>query len=158
MKTLILYATKHGAAAEIAKRMAHKLDDAVMHDLKNHAVPDFADFECVIVGASIYAGSIRKEAKEYISQNADALSKKRLGLFISGMSKSMTDEQFNECFPGGLTSSAKAVSILGGIFDPKKANFFEKLIMKMVTKQSGYVDTIDDAKIDEFLGAMAAEE
>jgi menaquinone-dependent protoporphyrinogen IX oxidase len=32
MKTLILYATKHGAAREIAQRIAIRLDGAVVHD------------------------------------------------------------------------------------------------------------------------------
>jgi len=42
----------------------------------------------------------------------------------------------------------------GGIFDPAKANFLEKLIMKIVVKQSGYINTIDNEKISEFAEAM----
>ena len=34
MKTIILYATKYGAAAEIARRIAAHIDGAIVHDLK----------------------------------------------------------------------------------------------------------------------------
>ena len=35
MKTLILYATKYGAAREIAKRIAEKMGGAALHDFLN---------------------------------------------------------------------------------------------------------------------------
>ena len=44
----------------------------------------------------------------------------------------------------------------GGIFDPKKAGFVARLIMKAVTKQSGFVDTIDNGKIEQFTDEMEA--
>ena len=36
MKTIILYATKYGTTAEIAKRIANRIDGATVHDLKNN--------------------------------------------------------------------------------------------------------------------------
>jgi len=156
MKTLVLYATKYGATAEIAQKIADKIDGAITHDLKNTAVPDIAEFECIIVGTSIYAGSIRKEAKEYIEKNDETLRSKTLGLFICGMEANMDKERFETCFPNELAKTAKAICTPGGIFDPKKAGIFAKLVMKVVTKQSGYVSTVDDAKIDQFVEQMKA--
>ena len=156
MKTIILYATKHGAAAEIARRIADKIDGAVIHDLKQSEIPDLAGFDCVIVGSSVYAGMFRKEAKAFLSQNADVLRQKKLGLFISGMSSGEEEKKYADNVPKELLDSAKAVVMPGGIFDPKKAGFVARLIMKAVTKQSGYVDTIDNEKIKEFAEAMKA--
>ena len=48
MKTLILYATKHGATREAAKRIAAKIPGAVFHDLKQDGIPALFDFDCVI--------------------------------------------------------------------------------------------------------------
>jgi len=156
MKTLILYATKHGAAAEIAKRIADKINGAVVHDLKQGGIPDLTEFDCIIIGSSVYAGMFRKEAKEFLSQNADVLRQKKLGLFISGMSSGEEQKMFADNVPKDLLESAKATVMPGGLFDPKKAGFIAQLIMKAVTKQSGYVDTIDNGKINDFAEAMNA--
>ena len=55
MKTIILYATKHGAIAEIARRIAAHINGAVVHDLKQ-PVPDLTEYDSVIVGSSVYVG------------------------------------------------------------------------------------------------------
>ena len=154
MKTIILYATKYGAAAEIVRRIAAQIDDAVTFDLKQEDIPDLGDFDCVIVGSSIYAGTFRKEAKAFLTQNADELCKKKLGLFISGMSESEGDEAFKANVPGEVLQAAAVSGVLGGIFDPSRANFFERLIMKAVTKRSGYVSNINDDKISKFVEAL----
>ena len=156
MKTLILYATKYGAAAEIAKRIAEKIDGAVVHDLKQGGIPDIAGFDCIIIGSSVYAGMFRKEAKTFLSENTDVLRQKKLGLFISGMSSDEEQKMFTDNVPKDLIESAKATVMPGGLFDPKKAGFFARLIMKAVTKQSGYVDTIDNGKIEQFAEVMKA--
>ena len=154
MKTLILYAAKHGAAAEIVKRIAEKIDGAVVHDLKQSGIPDLSGFDSVIVGSSVYAGMFRKEAKAFLSQNSEVLRQKKLGLFISGMSSGEQQKMFADNVPKDLLESAKATVLPGGIFDPKKAGFVARLIMKAVTKQSGYVDTIDNGKIKDFAEVM----
>ena len=156
MKTIILFATKYGAAREIAQRMASKIDGAVTHDLKQNGTADITGFDCVIIGSSVYAGSIHKEVKTFISQNIDALQGKRLGLFLSGLETGEGKKAFDNNFPPEIVQSAKAASLLGGIFDPKKAGMAERIIMKAITKKSEYIDTIDDSKIEQFAEAMIA--
>ena len=156
MKTLILYATKHGAAAEIAKRIAEKMDGVKLHDLKQRPVPYLSGFDCVIIGSSLYAGMIRKEAKAFLSENADALLKKTIGLFLSGMD--IDDKKikayFESNFSPELLQTAKAKTIPGGIYDPKKANFAERVIFKLAAKQSAYSDKIDNGEIARFAQEM----
>jgi len=154
MKTIIVYATKHGATREIAERIARGINGAVTHDLKQGAAPDLAAFDCVIVGASIYAGTVRKEAKTFIAQNATALSGKTLGLFLSGMGTGDGKTYFEKNFPEDVLKNVKATGFLGGAFDPAKGNVIERIIMKLVTKQSGPVNRIDDAKIEQFVKAL----
>jgi menaquinone-dependent protoporphyrinogen oxidase len=156
MKTLILYATKNGASAEIARRIASRIDGAVVHDLKQDGLPALDGFGCVIVGGSLYAGMVRKEAKAFVTQNAAALLEKKLGLFLSGLDGSKEKEYFAANFPAEILQAAKAASFLGGIFDPKKAGFFGRLVMRIVAKRAAYTDTIDDGKIAEFAEAMRA--
>ncbi|MCL2800810.1 MAG: flavodoxin domain-containing protein [Treponema sp.] len=153
MKTIILYATKYGAAEETAGRIAEKINGAAAFNLKKGSIPSLADFECVIVGSGVYAGNILKEAKTFLAQNEKILSEKKLGLFLCGMGTE-GETYFNSNFPASLLESAKAKSLLGGIFDPKKANAFERFIIKIVTKSSAYINTISERRIEQFAKAM----
>ena len=154
MKTLLLYATKHGATREVAQRIAKLLDGAVLHDLKQGGVPSLAEYDCIIIGGSIYAGMLRKEAKTFAAQNADALRGKRLGLFLCGMDASQEQAFFKANIPADILQAAKATSFMGGIFDPKKAGAMGRLIVKVAAKQSEYIDSIDDEKIKQFAEVM----
>lgn len=153
MKTLILYATKYGAAYEIARRIADKIADSVIFNLKDSNIPPISRFDCVIIGSSLYAGMIQKSAKSFVSQNAKELKMVKLGLYLSGMGPE--PEKYNAYFEGNFPSdilySASAKEFLGGIYDPKKAGFIDRMIYKAVSKQSDYVNTISDAGIDEFV-------
>ena len=153
MKTIILYATKYGAAAEIAGRIANKIEGAVIHNLKQNA-PSLSDFDCVIFGSSVYAGSIRKEAKAFLTQNAAALLEKKFGLFLCGIGEEGARTYFNANFSKDILEKTKATCFPGGIFDPKKTNRFERFLLKMVAKQSAYTNTIDDTKIEQFVKEM----
>ena len=154
MKTLILYATKHGAARITAERIAQKIPGAVCHDLKQANIPTLADFDCVIFGSSINVGSIRKEAKAFLAQNADCLKEKKLGLFLCGLQENEEKQFFASNFPPDILTAAKATAFLGGIFDPKKAGFMERVIIKAVAKLPEYADRIDNAKIERFAEIM----
>jgi len=150
MKTVILYATKHGAAQTVAERIANKLDSAALHNLAKPNIPNLAEYDCVIIGSSIYAGSIRKEAKAYIKQNAAVLQDKSVGLFLSGLRPAEADKVFAENFPPQLVQSAITNALLGGIFDPEKCNKFERFLMKTVAKHKSYISTINDDDIAIF--------
>jgi menaquinone-dependent protoporphyrinogen oxidase len=156
MKTIILYASKYGAAAEAARRIAERIDGAVVHDLKQGIAPSLDGFDCVIVGSSVYAGSIRREAKVFLSLNTGILLEKKLGLFLCGMAASNVKPFFDDNFSAKILQKAKAVDFFGGIFDPKKAGAFDRFVIRIVTKKSGYVDTMDDSKIERFAEAMKA--
>ena len=154
MKTLILYATKHGAAKEIAERISKQLGNAKFYDLKEDGKPQLLGFDCIIIGSSVYAGSFRKEAKSYLTEHADDFKNKKLGLFISGISESDGEDVFKSNVPTEVLQSVKAKAALGGIFDPKKSGFFGRLIMKIVTKKTEYINTISDEKINSFVEAL----
>ena len=154
MKTLILYATKHGATREVAERIASCIDSAVTRDLKSSEIPDVAEFDCIVIGSSIYVGGIRKEAKAFLSVNAEKLRNKKLGLFLCGMLENEAEKCFSENFSPEILQSSVAKSFLGGKFDPDNANAFERLAMKIATKESGFVDMVSEEKIKQFAGGF----
>ena len=154
MKTLILYATKHGATKEIAERISALIPDSIVCDLKSSGIPDVSEFDCVIIGGSIYAGSIRRATKDFAAKNTDILLNKQIGLFVSSMTQGKYEQAFSTNFPADLLSAAKATANLGGIYDPGKAGFFERIIMRIVTKGSKYISSISDVQIKLFVSAL----
>lgn len=153
MKTIILYATKYGAAREIAKLIAGKISEASVFNLKEDTIPPLSQFDCVIIGGPLYAGMLRKEAKKFVELNAAELSDKKLGLFLSGLGTEQAKDLacFNGNFPEEILKKAKAKAFLGGIYDPSKAGWLERAVLKTITKQSSYINCISEDKIDKFI-------
>lgn len=111
----------------------------------------------MIIGGSIYAGTIRKEVKEFCSANVNELSGKKLGLFISCMNAKEAEKQLNMNFSKELFDHAIAKENLGGEFKFKEMNFFEKLVTRMVSKMLAKDDPslVIDMKKD--LSMLSAE-
>lgn len=135
MNTLIIYATKHGATKSCAEKLSEKLTGKTdLYDVKNGSISELSQYDKVIIGGSIYAGSIPKELKEFCMKNKDILQQKKLGLYICCMNEKEAEKQLNSVFPEELLSCAISKESFGGEFKFKEMNFFEKLICKMVTK------------------------
>lgn len=154
MKTLILYATKYGAAREIANRIAKRMGDATVLELGKDQIPALDGFDRVVIGSSVYAGQLRKEAKEFVQGNAEALCKAPLGLFVSGLAPDGEERYLTENYPAEVVAHAKAKAMLGGIHDPKKESLFERLVMRIIVKSSTYTSTVTDDKIAAFVEAI----
>jgi menaquinone-dependent protoporphyrinogen oxidase len=156
MKTLIVYTSKRGATREIAERIGKQLGNAELCDLGREPLPDLAVFNTVIIGSPVYAGMANGKIKKFISENMGKLQGKRVGLFLSGLTKGEEDERklFTGNFPLELLKAARAQMLLGGIFDPKKAGIMERLIIKAIMKNGAYIDAVRDDKIAEFVKLM----
>jgi len=159
MKTLIVYATKHGATAKIAQHISENIQNSTLCDLKEGKVPNIQEFDCIIIGSSIYAGSARKEAKKFVAENANTLCQKRVGLFLSAMSakEEECNTYFEKNFDAKVLQTAKAKAALGAVTDPQKMNALERFIIKAVTKSKDYKNTIDAEKIKQFAKDMIGE-
>lgn len=135
MNTLIVYATKHGTAEKCAKIMLEKISGEVdLYNLKYIKDIDISKYDKVIIGGSIYAGKIQKIVMEFCLKYIEELKKKKIGLFICCMNKKSEDIQLNSSFPQELLGVAEAKVNFGGEFRFKEMNFFEKLVVKMVSK------------------------
>jgi menaquinone-dependent protoporphyrinogen IX oxidase len=160
MKALILYATKHGATLEAAHRIESALVDLDGADVELVLAsvadaPSVADYDYVILGSAIYAGMIRKEMKAYLaSLDTSRLQGKRVGIYLSGLLFAEEEKVFKENFSEELLGLVQAKAFVGGIFDPKKVNMAERLVMKAVAKSTDYVDNIDEDRIVQFVQTL----
>jgi menaquinone-dependent protoporphyrinogen oxidase len=155
MKTIIVYAGKHGTTAKCAELLAKELKrETRLCDLTQESAPDIAGYEGVIIGGSIYAGSIRKEISQFCAKYGAELGKKKLGLFVCcGTSGAAGEEYIVSQYPGSLTAHAVAKGVFGGEFLFDRMNFFERAIIRMITKskpEGERMPEIDSKSISAF--------
>ncbi|UMZ74448.1 flavodoxin domain-containing protein [Natranaerofaba carboxydovora] len=162
MKTVILYATKYGCTEKAAAKLTEKISEQISSDvtkvnLKTQETPDLIEFDCIILGGSIYAGRIQKEIKELIQQSGYLIKEKPLGLFVCCGFQDKAMEQMKEAF-GELYDSARVKEYFGAMFNTEKMNFAEKLIVKVVSRSDkAKPPGIIEENIDEFVGKLTAE-
>jgi len=154
MRTLVVYATKHGATKKIAEGIAEGMGNAVLYDVCKDGEVALGDYECVVLGSSLTAGRIRKDMKNFIGKHADELRGKRFGIFLSGLQESGTEEYFEQNFSQELLDKAAEKAFLGGIFDPGKCGFMERVLIKAAAKLDVYTSTIDNERVASFARAM----
>ena len=152
MKTLILYASRHGCAEKCATELGKQLKgDVTALSIKNAGKIDLADFGTVIVGGSIHAGKIQGAVRRFCEDKTEALKSKRLGLFLCCMAEGpKAEEQFTASFPPELIGAAAAKGLFGGEFDFDRMNWLEKKIVKKVAKIDSSVTKIKEDNIREF--------
>ena len=94
-RALIVYASRHGATAGIAKRIGEVLRsaevEAVVAPASNQL--DSRDFDAYIVGSGVYMGSWLNEGIEYLERNVETLKTRPTWLFSSGPLPSSTKER-----------------------------------------------------------------
>jgi len=155
MKTLIIYASKYGGTEECARKLESHLGDDVTRVKMGGAVDvvDLSPFDTVIIGGGIYAGKIRKPVRTFCRKNMEDLLTKTIGLFVSALTPPGSDELagiIEKNFPAELLEAAGAVGGFGGAVHFEKMNFFERFVMKRITKRSESYSDISDQAIREF--------
>jgi menaquinone-dependent protoporphyrinogen oxidase len=157
MKSLIVYCSSHGTVEKAASLLSEYLEGEVFTvDLKREGLKmDLSNFENVIIGGSIHAGSIQRKVKQFIKEYHDELLTKELGLFLCCMHDGdVAIEQFNNSFPIELRKNSEAMGLFGGEFLVSKMNFLEKQIVKKVSGVSSDQSNLDLEAIKEFASQL----
>jgi len=152
MKTLIIYATKHGCTEKCANKLKNNLPgDIDMVNLQDKRDFGLADYDKIIVGGSIHMGKVQKAVKDFCEHNADVLNQKKLGLYLCCMEEGeAANKQFNEAFPDDLIAHASATGIFGGEYNLEKMNFIERFMIKRIAKTDKSVSKISEDQIIKF--------
>lgn len=86
MRVLVAYASRHGATAGIARRIAEQLQaaglDADVRDVQE--VDDVAAYDAVVLGAAAYMFHWLKDATRFARRHRDVLAARPTWLFSSG--------------------------------------------------------------------------
>lgn len=151
MKTLIVYGSKHGSTEKSTQALASKIrGDVEVIQLPGKIEP--SDYDNVIIGSSIYMGSIRKEVKQFVLKYRAQLLTKKLALFLcSAFNK---EDEFIANYDAEILNHSILNTNLGYEFDTKRFNFFEKMIAKAVSEEDMQPMGIDSEKIEKLADVM----
>ena len=152
MKTLIVYATKHGCTETCARKLQERLPgDVDLRDLKTAKDLRPEDYDIVLIGGSIHAGRVQKRIPAFCRRHMETLLSKTVGLFLCCMEEGeKAQKQFNDAFPEELRNHARAQGLFGGAFDFERMNFLERKIIKKISGVESSVSRISSDAIDRF--------
>lgn len=152
MNALIAYSSKYGCTKKCVDLLHKELNGNVdIINLQTSKNIDLSKYDKVIIGGSIYMGMIQKEVKEFCNNNLEILKGKQIGLFICGMQEGESiNTEINENFPKELLEASIIKEHFGGEFTFSKMKFFEKIIVKMISKTSSDKSNILKDNIDKF--------
>ena len=156
MKTAIIYASKHGTTEKVVGAIVEKLketNETTLFPLQKNTNPDISGFGMVILGSSIYAGQASRKMKTFCRKNESILLQGKTGLFVCGMhpDTKQREKELKDAYPAALLENAIATGFLGGEFLFEQMNFFERLIIKKISKVNRTVRRIDWDAIDDFV-------
>jgi len=156
MKTLIVYASRHGCAKRAAEKIGETLGEGVeISDIRQNSRYRLDQFERVIIGGSIHIGRIQSRIRNFITKNLVQLLEKQVGLFICQMAEGAEAEQeFTNAYPQQLIEHATATGLFGGEFNFEKMSFIEKYMIKKVAKVTASVARINEDNIVKFIEKM----
>ena len=149
MKTLIVWAGKYGFTQKCAELLKDKLtgETDILNAKEAQDIPD--GYDAVILGSSVYAGSLRKELVEFTALNKERLMGLKLGFFLSAF-----DEDYEKYLEKNLDDELYAhISVKGRFgyaFDFKKMGFLERNIIKMISKKKESTEAVDDEAVSVF--------
>lgn len=158
MRTMIIYASKHGATAKCARMLAEQLQGEVeVVNLETDPDPDLTEYDTVVLGGPIYAGKILEEVRKFAKDNLSTLLAKKLGLFICGLQdedEGIAKELANS-FPAELLEQASVKSFFGGELYFSKMGRFERWMMKKMAKSEEDISEIRTETISSFARTLS---
>ncbi len=147
--------SKHGTTEKVARIIKHSSKHQVfLNNLKKFPKPNLVDYDIVIIGSSIHAGTIPKRLKSYIKKNEVNLLSKQLALYMCCMHTEQVESQFNTNYPENLREHAFASACVGGEFLFEKMNRLEKTIIKKIAGHSNSISEIKQDDLQAFIHAL----
>jgi menaquinone-dependent protoporphyrinogen oxidase len=144
MKVLIAVASKHGSTREIAQAVGDEVQKANIAvdilDLAKGGTTNVSDYDAVILGSAIYAGSWLPEAKQFAQKHHEELSSLPIWLFSSGPLGADNPQPHDD--PEKLALSMGQVKardhhVFVGKLDSAQLGLAERLMVKVVHAPGG---------------------
>lgn len=145
-RILVVYASKYGSTAEIAEKIGEALRGVgfQVDVFPAERANDVTNYDAVVLGSAVYAGSWRKEAVEFLEANEKMLAERPTWIFSSGPTgegdpvQTMKGWRFPEAQkPIADRIRPRDIAFFHGDIDLKKLNFAERLLVKGIKAPVG---------------------
>ena len=161
MKTLVIYATQYGFTADCAAKLREQLSgETTLLDLTKQGAPALADDDAVVLGGSVYMGSVQANITAFCVEHGQELLQRRVGLFLCCGLPKQFEQSMAAAFPESLRKHATAVGCFGGELRTSRMKPMHKLIAGMMQKVGAKDGTeppkADPQAIADFAQAMNA--
>jgi menaquinone-dependent protoporphyrinogen oxidase len=117
MKTLIIYSSKYGYVKECVDRIKAEIgmETEVVEAKKGLQGRKISEFDLVIIGSAIYAGSTTRAVRTFCTKHEqELLAVSHLGLFLCGTDPDTIEQNFQKGFPSALLEKAEMKEWFGG--------------------------------------------
>ena len=132
MKTIIVYASKHGFVREAAERVRDGLDqDVEMVDIFSGKVPDLTDFDTILFASSVHIGQFSGKFKKICRNWIPRLSEKKVLLLVGGLGDKEYEQTALKNLGADICKGIRKTYYAGARFLPEQHNFF---IRRMIAK------------------------
>mgnify|MGYP000905983808 CR=1 FL=1 len=149
MKTLLVYYSKQQSTHRCMEYIASSLTDATLTQISEFK-GDLNDYDHIIIGTPIYAGSIHKQIKSLIDTKEETLLQKQLSIVVCAMNDDVLEEAIERNFNDAIRNHATIVHA-GGSYDFTKLNFIERFLVKKIAKVTASVDALNFKALDSII-------
>lgn len=141
MKVLVSVASKHGATAEMATRIAAVLSTAGAEAvvMAPEDVTSLERFDAAIVGSGVYAGHWLDAAKDLLAEHRDAFARRPVWLFSSGPigdPPRPADEPIDAAGMQALVG-ARGHRVFPGLLERRRLGFGERALVAALRAPEG---------------------
>ncbi|MBO6046729.1 MAG: hypothetical protein J6P61_03155 [Erysipelotrichaceae bacterium] len=145
----IVYATRHGSTAKIAKVINAYIGDCRLMNLKeiDHLV--LAQCDTIVLGMPVYNGKLDRDMVDYINHNQAFLIGKNYSIYITALFFSEFMHYVTEEFNYDILKNVKVIAGLGGAIYYPDLSIGEKARLSLLNSVTRIVPKEHNATIYE---------
>lgn len=131
MKALVIYQGKYGATQQYAQWIGEGLNTPVFATAECQR-EEMAEADTLIIGSSVYIGTL--VIKEWIKENLEVLSRKKVILFIVSGTPSDEKEKLESYVHSSIPDALRkkiTIYFLPGKLNYKKLSLMDKVLLRM---------------------------
>lgn len=144
MKTLMLYLTTDGQTKQIAEKIAEQFSTPVeLVALRDQAVVsrlNLADFDQIIIGASIRYGHFDKLLYDFVERHFELLNRKKSAFFSVNLTarkanrKTVETNTYTRKFLAKVKWKPSEVEVIAGALRYPRYTFFDRVMIQFIMK------------------------
>lgn len=155
MKTLIIYASRHGFTRRCVELLRESLDNQPdLHNLAQGHAPDLTGYDQIVLGGPVYGGHLLPSLLTFVRTKTSELLAKPLYLFVTSLSAKATAKAYLAGdLPSDLLAHARRKAAFGGGVTQKDLSLFERWDVHLT---KGIREDVSNLDIHE-IAALAAD-